>query len=151
MTPRQLYGRAASAEAVTWTLLILGMVLKYTGVSEAFVPVFGTLHGIVFLAYCVVTCFVWVDHRWSAGAGLLGLASSVVPWATVPFERWAARAGLLEGGWRLAPGGASPAGPLERLGAWALRSPALAAAAGVAAVAVATAVLLQLGPPVPRG
>ena len=103
MTPRELYGRFALAEAVTWTLLILGMVLKYTGVSESFVPVFGMLHGVVFLGYCVVTCFVWVDQRWSAGFGALGLASAVVPWATIPFERRAERTGRLAGGGRGRP------------------------------------------------
>ncbi|MFE7631180.1 DUF3817 domain-containing protein [Kocuria sp. NPDC057446] len=151
MTPRELYGRFALAEAVTWTLLILGMVLKYSGVSELFVPVFGTVHGIVFLGYCVVTCFVWVDQRWSAGFGALGLASAVVPWATIPFERRAARTGRLAGGWRLAPGGESPSTVLERLESWSLRSPWLAAAAGAVVVAGLTSVLLYLGPPVPRG
>jgi integral membrane protein len=151
MTPRELYGRFALAEAVTWTLLILGMVLKYTGVSEAFVPVFGMLHGVVFLGYCVVTCFVWVDQRWSAGFGALGLASAVVPWATIPFERRAERTGRLAGGWRLAPGGDRPGTVLERLEAWSLRSPWLAVAAGAVVVAGLTSVLLYLGPPVPRG
>ena len=151
MTPRELYGRSALAEAVTWTLLILGMVLKYTGTSEAFVPVFGMLHGAVFLAYCVVTCFVWVDQRWPAGLGVLGLASAVVPWATIPFERRARRTGRLAGGWRLAPGGERPVTAPEKLAAWCLRSPLLAAAAGVALVAVLTSGLLYLGPPVPRG
>ncbi|MFI7579168.1 DUF3817 domain-containing protein [Kocuria kalidii] len=151
MTPRELYGRFAVAEAVTWTLLILGMVLKYTGTSEAFVPVFGMLHGLVFLAYCVVTCFVWVDQRWSAGFGVLGLASAVVPYATIPFEHRARRSGRLAGGWRLAPGGDRPGTVLEKLGAWSLRSPALAVVAGVVVVAGLASVLLHLGPPVPRG
>lgn len=151
MTPRELYSRSALAEAVTWTLLILGMVLKYTGVSEAFVPVFGMLHGVVFLAYCVVTCFVWVDRQWSAAFGALGLASAFVPWATIPFERRAQRSGRLAGGWRLAPGGERPVTVLERVQAWSLRSPVLAVLAGAAAVAVIASVLLHLGPPVPRG
>ncbi|MGX5358502.1 DUF3817 domain-containing protein [Kocuria sp. KH4] len=151
MTPRELYGRFALAEAVTWTLLILGMVLKYTGVSESFVPVFGMLHGVVFLGYCVVTCFVWVDQRWSAGFGVLGLASAVVPWATIPFERRAQRSGRLAGGWRLAPGGERPATVPERVQAWSLRSPLLATLVGLVAVAALTSVLLHLGPPVPRG
>jgi integral membrane protein len=151
MTPRVLYGRFALAEAVTWTLLILGMVLKYSGVSEAFVPVFGMLHGLAFLSYCVVTCFVWVDQRWPAGFGALGLASAFVPYATVPFERRAERTGRLAGGWRLAPGGEPPASAPERLEAWSLRSPVLAAVLGVAVVAVVASVLLYLGPPVPRG
>ncbi|MGQ1798224.1 DUF3817 domain-containing protein [Kocuria oceani] len=151
MTPRELYGRFALAEAVTWTLLILGMVLKYTGVSEAFVPVFGMLHGVVFLGYCLVTCFVWVDQRWPVGFGVLGLASAVVPWATIPFERRAQRSGRLAGGWRLAPGGERPATVPERLQAWSLRSPLLATLVGLVAVAALTSVLLHLGPPVPRG
>jgi len=151
MTPRELYGRLALAEAVTWTLLILGMVLKYTGVSEAFVPVFGMLHGLVFLGYCVVTCFVGVDRKWSAGFGLLGLASAFVPYATVPFERRAERTGRLAGGWRLAPGGEQPRTAPEKLEAWALRSPLLAVVAGAAVVVATASVLLYLGPPVPRG
>lgn len=151
MTPRELYGRFALAEAVTWTLLILGMVLKYTGVSAAFVPVFGMIHGLVFLGYCVVTCFVWVDQQWAARVGALGLASSVVPYATIPFERWVQRTGRLEGGWRLRPGGERPVTVLEKLEAWSLRSPLLAAVAGLAVVSVLASVLLYLGPPVPRG
>ncbi|GGG41859.1 membrane protein [Kocuria dechangensis] len=151
MTPRELYGRLALAEAVTWTLLILGMVLKYSGTSEAFVPVFGMLHGVVFLSYCVVTCFVWVNQRWSAGMGLRGLASAFVPYATIPFERRAGRAGRLAGGWRLAPGRERPVTVLEKLQAWSLRSPLLAVLAGVGVVAVLASVLLYLGPPVPRG
>ncbi|MEX5294448.1 DUF3817 domain-containing protein [Kocuria sp. CPCC 205268] len=151
MTPRELYGRFALAEAVTWTLLILGMVLKYTGTSEAFVPVFGMLHGLVFLGYCVVTCFVAVDQRWSARFGALGLVSAVVPYATIPFERRARRSGRLDGGWRLAPGGDRPATMPEHVEAWSLRSPWLAVLAGAAVVAGLASVLLYLGPPVPRG
>jgi hypothetical protein len=109
------------------------------------------LHGVVFLGYCVVTCFVWVDQRWSAGFGALGLASAVVPWATIPFERRAERTGRLDGGWRLAPGGDRPTTVPERLEAWSLRSPWLAVAAGAVVVAGLTSVLLYLGPPVPRG
>ena len=151
MTPRGLYRPFALAEAVTWTLLILGMVLKYSGTSEALVPVFGMLHGLAFLGYCVVTCFVWVNQQWSPGFGALGLVSSVVPFATVPFERRAERSGRLAGGWRLAPGGDRPDGTLERLQAWSLRSPVLAGIVGVALVAAVASVLLHLGPPVPRG
>lgn len=151
MTPRRLYGRLALAEAVTWALLIFGMALKYGGVSEAFVPVFGLLHGLVFLGYCMVTSFVWVDQRWSPGFGVLGLVGAVIPFATIPVERRARRTGRLTGEWRLAPGGDRPAGAPEQIAAWALRSPLPAAVAGVAVVAVLASILLYVGPPVPRG
>lgn len=151
VTPKKLYGALALAEMVTWALLILGMVLKYSGTTEALVPVFGLAHGVVFLAYCVVTVFVWVNQRWSFARGLLGLASAVIPFATLPFERATARRGLLEGGWRLAPGGEQPAGPVEKLQALCLRRPVAASVAGAVLVAAATAVLLAVGPPVPKG
>lgn len=151
LTPRRLYGFLATAEMFTWGLLLLGMALKYSHASDAFVPVFGGIHGLVFLGYCVVTCFVWVNQRWSAGRGLAGLASAFVPFCTVPFERSTDKAGLLEGGWRLGPGGDRPRGLIETVQAWCLRRPVPALILGVAWVAVVFAVLLILGPPVPRG
>lgn len=150
-TPKKIYGLVAAAEMVTWALLILGMVLKYSGVSEAFVPVFGTIHGVVFLSYCVVTVFVWVNQKWSFGRGVLGLVSAIIPFATLPFERSMLRKGLLEGGWRLAPGGDAPQGFVENVQAWCLRRPLLAILAGIVFVAVLASVLIMLGPPIPKG
>src|SRR6185312_16406595 len=131
LSPKRLYGFLATAEMFTWGLLLLGMALKYGRVSEAFVPVFGGIHGLVFLGYCVVTCFVWVNQRWSPGRGLAGLASAFVPFCTVPFERSTDKAGLLKGGWRLLPGGDRPRGPLETVQAWCLRHPVPALALGL--------------------
>lgn len=151
LSPKRLYGFLALAEMVTWALLILGMVLKYSGVSQAFVPVFGMIHGIVFVAYCVVTVFVWIDGRWSLGRGLLGLASAIIPFCTYPFERSMDRRGLLATQWRLRAGGEAPSSLPEKLQAWALRHPWLAVVLGVVLVAAVVTVLLILGPPVPKG
>ena len=58
----------AVAEAVTWALLLFGMFLKYvTETTELGVRVFGMLHGVVFIAYCLTTVVVAVDQRWSRG------------------------------------------------------------------------------------
>lgn len=151
ISPRRLYGFLALAEMVTWALLILGMVLKYSGVSQAFVPVFGLIHGIVFVSYCVVTVFVWIDARWSLGRGLLGLASAIVPFCTYPFERSMLKRGLLGAQWRLRTGGEEPTTAPEKLQAWALRHLVLAVILGVVVVAAIVTVLLILGPPVPKG
>ncbi len=98
MTPRSLFRAAAVAELVTWTLLIAGMVLKYgLDAGDWGVRIGGSVHGFVFLAYLVVTTVVAVNQRWSAGALVLGWASAVVPYATVPFEVAVARRGMLEG------------------------------------------------------
>ncbi|MDQ0095081.1 DUF3817 domain-containing protein [Paeniglutamicibacter psychrophenolicus] len=147
LSPKRLYGFLAAAEMVTWALLIIAMVIKYGVGPEIYVRIFGMFHGVVFIAYGLVTIFVWANERWSAGRGILGLASAVVPFATLPFERAMLRRGLLSNTWRLAPGGDTPQGPIEKIQALALRSPWLAAVAGIVLVAAITAVLLFIGPP----
>ncbi len=147
--PRRLYGTLATAEMVTWTLLLAGMAGKYLlrlgGLGELGVRVGGSVHGFVFLAYCLVTVLVAVDQRWRAGHLLVGLASAVVPYATVPFERWADRRGLLEESWRLRREPAD--GFVQKLVAASLRRPLPAAAAALVLVALVFAGLLAAGPP----
>lgn len=148
MTPRSLFRAAAVAELVTWTLLILGMVLKYgLDVGDWGVRIGGGVHGFVFLAYLVVTTVVAVNQRWSFGALVLGWASAVVPYATVPFEVAVARRGMLEGSWRRSPDAHS--GFWDRLLFFVVRRPAVAVGIGVVAVALVFTGLLAAGPPVP--
>jgi integral membrane protein len=151
MTPLHLFRRVAVAEAVTWALLLLGMVLKYvTHTTELGVRVFGMAHGVVFIAYCLATVVVGLDRRWSWRVLLTGLAAAVPPFATVAFERVAERRGLVDDGpWRLGPGGETPVGALERAQAWLLARPAAALGVAVVAVLALTGVALLAGPPVP--
>ena len=151
MTPRRLFCTLALAEVVTWTLLLAGMVLKYgTDTTDLLVRVGGGLHGFVFLAYAATVVLLAVDARWSPARTVAGLASAVVPYATVPFERSTERAGLLPDRWRLVSG--TPAtGPVERLVASGLRRPALAAVVVLALLAVVFTGLLAAGPPTQWG
>ncbi|HLS32992.1 MAG TPA: DUF3817 domain-containing protein, partial [Brevibacterium sp.] len=106
MTPKRLFSVFAIGEAITWTLLLLGMFLKYvTQTTEVMVSIGGGVHGFMFLAYCVATVFVGVSQRWGTSAVLLGLGSAVIPYATIPFEVRARRRGLLDGAWGLGDGG----------------------------------------------
>ncbi|NJC21419.1 integral membrane protein [Arthrobacter pigmenti] len=149
MTPRALFRSVAIAEAGTWILLLVGMYLKYvTETTEVLVSIAGPIHGFVFLTYLVSTSFVWVNQRWSAGTGLLGLLAGVVPLATVPFDWWLERKRKLDGGWRLAPGKDRPTGAVENLQAWVLRNPLTAALVAIVGVSVVFAALLIIGPPV---
>lgn len=150
MSPRALFRTFATAEAITWAGLITAMILRATDVANL-VPIAGGLHGFVFLSYCVVTVFTWVNQRWAAGAGVLGLALSIVPFATVPFEIVLDRRGKLAGLWRLRPDGDAPKGFIEHVQAWILRRPYLSIALLLLAVVVVFSVLLMLGPPVPKG
>jgi len=146
MTPLTLFRRVAVTEAVTWALLLTGMVLKYgTHTTDLAVRVFGMAHGVVFIAYCLGTVLVAVDQRWSRGRLVLGLVCAVPPFATVLFERYAESRGLLADAWRLRA--CAPRGALERVAAWLLRNPLRGALAGLVAVVVLTSVALVVGPP----
>ena len=147
MSPLLLFRRVAIAEAVTWALLLTGMFLKYvTETTELAVRVFGMAHGVVFIAYCLVTLLVGIDQRWSRGRVLLGLVSAVPPFLTVWFDRYAERRGALAPSWRLVT--EAPERPLERPVARLLRNPLGGALVGVVSVAVLTGVALVVGPPV---
>ncbi|GGN10331.1 membrane protein [Terrabacter tumescens] len=158
MTPRTLYRRIALAEVVTWALLLLGMVLKYvTKTTDLGVRVFGLAHGVVFIAFCLVTVLLWVNQRWTVREGVLGLLSAVPPFLTVWWERrlerrgrldgdW--RLGRLDGDWRLGRDGEAPANPAERVVATLLARPMMAVGVGIVAVLALTGVALLVGPPV---
>ena len=146
MSPRRLFRLVARAEAVTWALLLGGMFLKYvTETTELGVRVFGMVHGVVFIAYCVAAVVVAVDQRWSVGRLLLGLVAAVPPFATLPFERYADRSGLLAERWRLRS--EAPASPVERVVSWLVRRPGQGLVAAAVAVVALTALALLLGPP----
>ena len=146
MSPKTLYRTVARVEAVTWAVLIIGLVLKYgTETTELVVRFGGMAHGAAFLAYCVVTTFVAVDQKWGVGRWLVGVLSSVPPFVTLWFEWYAERRGLVTDTWRL--GGAGARGPLEKLAAFVIRKPLQGAVAGVVVVAVLFALALVAGPP----
>ncbi len=151
-SPRTAFRTVATAEAITWFLLIVGMVLKYgTRTTELGVRVFGMVHGVVFIAYVLVTIAVAVDRRWPVGRLALGLFSAIPPFMTLWFERHAERVGDLDGPWRVGPGGEQPTTLPERALGWLVRNPVLALLALAVAVAALTAVALVVGPPVPPG
>jgi integral membrane protein len=143
--PVGLYRVVARAEAVTWALLLTGMFLKYvTETTELGVQVFGMVHGVVFIAYCVTTVVLWIDQRWTLGRLALGLAAAIPPFATVPFERYAERAGLLGDEWLSRHD--SPTAP-QRVVCWLRRHHRLAAGFFVVVVAGLTGAALVVGPP----
>ncbi|CAB4714174.1 MAG: DUF3817 domain-containing protein [Actinobacteria bacterium] len=144
--PSRYFRTVARTEAVTWALLLVGMFLKYvTETTEVGVQVFGMVHGVVFLWYCVTTVFVAVDQRWSVGLTLLGLVSSIPPFATVAFDRYVERRGSFLPAWRLIS--SEPTGLIDRPVAWLLRHPLHAVATAVALVVVLTSAALVVGPP----
>lgn len=146
-SPRRLFFAVATAEAITWTMLLVGMFLKHvTETTELGVRIGGMAHGVVFVAYVLVSLLVWVDHRWSRKRGLITLATAVPPLLTLWTERWLDEGGHLGQSWRLREEGKA-SGRVERAVSWALNRPGLAAAGLVVAVLTLTGAALLVGPP----
>lgn len=144
--PLTLFRRVAIAEAITWALLLVGMFFKYvTDTTELGVRIFGMIHGIVFISYCVTTVLVWVDQKWSARRGLLTLAASIPPFFTFIPEVLAVRRSWIGDHWRLrsVEGASVP----ENVARWVLIAPVRGLLVGLVAIAVLTSVALVVGPP----
>lgn len=147
MSPLRLFRTVAVAEALTWALLLFGMYLKYVAeTTDRAVSVFGALHGVVFIAYCLTAVVVAIDQRWTAGRTALALLAAVPPFFTVLFDVLAERREAFADTWRLRSSAATS--PLERPVALLLAHPGRGAVAGAAAVAVLTGLALLVGPPV---
>ncbi|TFB67122.1 DUF3817 domain-containing protein [Cryobacterium sp. TMT1-62] len=149
MSPRLFYRTIAIAEAVTWTLLIGGMLLKYVADAGGTpVRIAGSLHGFVFISYALTAVLVGLNQRWPVRLMVLAVATAIVPYATVPFDIRLDRSGRLDGDWRRVatddPRDHTWVGTLLR---WMLNRPViLISSFAVAAVAIMT-VMLSLGPP----
>ncbi|MGO2684831.1 DUF3817 domain-containing protein [Microbacterium sp.] len=100
-TPARLYRVLAIAEAITWTLLIGGLIARAVGAPGIVVTIAGGIHGFVFLSYGATAILVAFNQRWSIGLGILAVVSAIVPYATIPMEIWLHRKGRLGGYWRL--------------------------------------------------
>lgn len=146
MTPLSLFRRVAVAEAITWALLLIGMFLKYvTRTTDLGVSIFGMVHGVVFVAYGVVSVLVWVDQKWTTKQGVLALVSAIPPFMTLWFDRWIEKKGGLGTTWRLRA--EDPVRPVEKLAAALVRRPGRGLLVGGGAVVVLTAAALLVGPP----
>lgn len=92
-------------EAFTWAGLLVGMFFKYfTGErvpeldiypNEIGVSIFGALHGAAFVLFLILGALAARAFKWSPKVMLAAVASSIVPFATIPFEKWVARNGQL--------------------------------------------------------
>lgn len=147
-TPASAFRILAVAEALTWTLLITGLILRAALGWSLAVTVAGGIHGFVFLSYGATAILVALNNRWRPGPTALAIGSAVIPYATIPAEILLHRRGLLGGLWRTSPAG-EPADrrwydtPLQ----WFLRRPWVLVLLIALAVTALFAVLLLIGPP----
>jgi integral membrane protein len=148
VSPKRLFRALAFAEAVTWTILIVAMILKYAAGVDAAVLVGGSIHGCVFLAYAFAAVLVGVNQRWHLGLIAFAVLTAIVPYATIPFEVWLMRRGRLEGEWRRDAGEHPADGSwVNRMLRWFLARPVLLTVVAVIGIAVVFSALLVIGPP----
>lgn len=151
-TPRGLYRTLSIAEAITWTLLILGLLAKYwllvgeTG--DLVLRIGGTIHGFVFLGYGATAILVGINQRWNPLLAFGAVATAIVPYATIPFDHWLERTNKLDGSWRLTTtDDPRDANWFDALVRWMLNRPYLLGTLIVGAIVALFALLLLIGPP----
>lgn len=148
LTPKRLFRLLAIAEAITWTILIIGLIMRATLSLDWAVLVGGSIHGFVFLAYAFVALLVGVNQRWPIGLTALGVLFAIVPFATIPFELRMLRDGRLEGGWRReATDHPADGTVINRMLRWFLARPLLLTILSVLGIAAVFTILLIIGPP----
>ncbi len=147
-TPHTLFRALAILEAISWTLLIAGLIIRAATDWALGVTVGGGILGFVFLSFGATVILVALNNRWRVGPTVVALVSAVVPYATIPVELWLQRSGRLAGAWRLeATDDPRDRSWYDRLMRWFLRRPwVLGALIGLAVVALFV-ILLLVGPP----
>lgn len=109
-TPAKRFRLVAVAEAITWAILLVAMVVKRVNDDDEAIAKPGMIHGVVFVIFVVVALITAVQLKWNAVkwelplgsrrigipiVTLLALASSIPPFGTIVFEWWARRNGHL--------------------------------------------------------
>lgn len=148
-TPKRLYLILSIAEACTWTLLIVGLIVRATaGIDPSALFIIGGLHGFVFISYGATAILVAINQRWHFLVGLLAVVTAILPYATIPFDIVQSRRGALNGGWRLeATDDPRDRHWFDRLVRWFLNRPVLLVLAILAAIILIFCALLFAGPP----
>lgn len=83
-------------EAITWTGLLIGMILKYvTDSTERGVEIMGPIHGIAFIAYALATIAAGLTLKWKPQVTLIALLAAIPPLTTIAAEYWISKQGLL--------------------------------------------------------
>ena len=87
----------AILEAFTWAGLLIGMFFKYVPANgnEIGVKIFGPIHGVVFIAFVIISIITARALSWTLATTAAALVSSIPPFGTVVFEQWAVRSGRL--------------------------------------------------------
>lgn len=75
-------------EGISYLVLLgIAMPLKYMAGMPMAVRVAGSIHGILFVAFCWALIRVWIDRRWSFGKVTMAFIASLLPFGTFILDR----------------------------------------------------------------
>jgi len=149
LLPAGLFRIVATAEAITWALLISSLIARAIDSSLAgLVSISGAMHGFTFLSYGAMALVVAINQRWPIPRAGFGVFLAIVPFATIPFESWLRKRNQLEGPWRKEISD-NPRDKtlIDRMFRWAISHPILMLVAVLLVIIIVFNVLLILGPP----
>ena len=69
----------ALLEAISYLALLVATFVKRVIEGPDLVPVLGPIHGILFLAYVLLTLLVREEQRWTVGQTIIVLIASAIP------------------------------------------------------------------------
>lgn len=88
MTPLRRFRLVALAEGISYLLLLfIAMPLKYLADMPGPVRATGSIHGALFVAFCVTLAHAAFARRWSLVRIVIAFVSSLVPFGTFVFDR----------------------------------------------------------------
>lgn len=84
-----IFRMAAFGEAIGWTLLISGILIKRYVVHGNNIPVLiaGQIHGTLFILYFAASIILYPSLYWKRSRALVAVAASVPPYGSLLFER----------------------------------------------------------------
>jgi integral membrane protein len=75
------------AEAISWGLLLIGMILKYGWDKPLMVKYTGWIHGLIFILYCIHLLLATQILKWSFKKLITGGLAAFLPFGTLWFDR----------------------------------------------------------------
>ena len=77
------FGLINSIEGYSYLLLLfVAMPLKYLAGIAIATKVVGMIHGILFIAFCILLVQAWQDAKWSFKESLVFFIASLIPFGT---------------------------------------------------------------------
>ncbi len=84
----KLFRLAALSEAIGWSILILGILIKYYNLPGHTIalPIAGQIHGMIFIAYFMILLLIYSSLQWNLTKVLISFCAGVIPYGSLLFE-----------------------------------------------------------------